>query len=82
MMGGWNTIAGYGWLGMGMMALFWVGVIALIIWAVRTFATPRHALTEPAALEIVQRRYARGEINHEAFEQMREALRSARGGTV
>lgn len=82
MMGGWTTMAGYGWWGMGMMALFWVGVIVLVIWAVRTFATPRQALAEPDALEIVQRRYARGEINHEEFQQMREALRSARGGTV
>lgn len=82
MMGGWNTMAGYGWLGMSMMVLFWVAVIALVIWAVRTFATPRNAMTELDALEIVQRRYARGEINHEEFEQLREALRSARGGTV
>lgn len=82
MMGGWNMLAGYGWLGMSLMALFWVGVIALVIWAVHTFAMPRNAITEPDALEIVQRRYARGEINHEEFEQMREALRSARGGTV
>ena len=81
MMGGWNTMAGYGWLGMSMMALFWVGVIALVIWAARTFTTPRNTMTEPDALEIVQRRYARGEINHEEFERMREALHSARGGT-
>lgn len=80
MMGGWNMMADAGWLGMVIMALFWLGVIALVVWGVSNLAAPRHTTVEPDALEMVKRRYARGEIDREEFERMREALRSSRGG--
>lgn len=32
MMGGYGLIAGFGWVGMLVMALFWIGVILLIVW--------------------------------------------------
>lgn len=75
MMGGYNMVAGMGWLGVLTMLLFWLGVIALVMWGVSNLF-PRQPLdTEPDALEIVRRRYARGEISREEFEQAREALR-------
>jgi putative membrane protein len=77
----WTMMAGFGWLGIIMMALFCLGMIALVVWGVRHLAAPRHPLTASDALEIVKQRYARGEIDREEFERMRETLRSPHGGT-
>ncbi len=51
-----------------------VGLVLLVIWAVRQFAPP--AGTAPRALEILKERYARGEITREQYEQMRRDLES------
>ncbi len=71
MMGGFGT--------MGFMAVIWIGVLGLIIWAV--VAAVRRpgesgSLNQPAdsALEILKRRYARGEINREEFEATKKDL--------
>jgi putative membrane protein len=61
-------------LGMGMMILFWGAVIVLVIWAVRSlFPQPSHSGREQA-LEILQQRYARGEISAAEYEQARAKL--------
>jgi putative membrane protein len=70
---------GFGWV---MMAIFWVVVIGLAVWLLSLLFprathstsaadTPQRtgALESPA--EILKRRYARGEITKEQFEQMR-----------
>lgn len=74
MMGGYPMFGGMGWLGMLMMVLFWVGVLALIIWGMSTLAAPRRPSVEPDALEILKQRYARGEISQEEYVQARETL--------
>lgn len=73
-----------GWLGMSlmmmMMVAFWGGLIALIVWAVRS-ATPRQegpwgprvGSTERAD-EVLAERFARGEIDEEEFTRRRELL--------
>ncbi len=73
---------GYGFdmfgLGSIWMVLFWIAIIALVIWAVvrltsKTTNTPTS--TPPAsALDILKKRYARGEITKEQFEEMRRDL--------
>ena len=74
--------AGPGWawglaMGLGMLAMlaFWaaiiVGVVLLVRWL--TAATAAHDQPE-TPLEILRRRYAAGEITHEEFERMRQAL--------
>ena len=74
MMGGYGLMAGFGWLGMAVMALFWIGVIVLIVWGpALVFSTPPPTV-ELDAEEILKRRYARGEISHTEFVQAREAL--------
>ena len=73
MMGG--MMGGFGWLGMLTMLLFWIGVIALVVWALSSLVPARQATVEPDAEEILKRRYARGEISREEFVQARDALR-------
>jgi putative membrane protein len=75
MMGGFGMMAGMGWLGVLTMILFWLGVILLIVWGLSALFPQQGASIEPPALEILRRRFARGEISHEEYQQAREALR-------
>lgn len=76
MMGGW----GFPFFGMGaiVMLLFWGLVIAGIVWLVQSLArsTGTGVSTPPAEspLEILKRRYAKGEITKEQFEEMQRDL--------
>ena len=65
-----------GWwlIGMGLMVLFWVAIILLVIWAVRSlFPRERHSARNQA-LETLQQRYAAGEISAAEYEQARARL--------
>jgi putative membrane protein len=70
------------WGGMLLMTLsmlFWLGLLATLIWAIVRWrtdrATARSASVDgPSALEILQRRYARGEIDADTLDQMRNHL--------
>jgi putative membrane protein len=68
MWGGW----GFGWI---FMIIFWglvvVGFIFLIRWLIGTAKITR---VEESALDILKKRYARGEINKEEFEQKKKDL--------
>jgi putative membrane protein len=57
------------------MLLFWVGAIIILIALVR-FLVPRAGgqAAEVDALELARRRYARGEINRDEFERLRDDL--------
>ena len=80
---GWG---GMGWSGMLGMVVFWVVLIAAIVWAVSRLLPGRQAMGGPAqpgqeqAEDILDRRYARGEIDLETYQAQRAALASARGG--
>jgi putative membrane protein len=71
---------GFGILGLLLMVLFWGGLIALVIWLVRSIfpvsqQTPKSpAGIEPNALEILGERYARGEITREQYEMIKQDL--------
>jgi len=57
------------------MGLLWVGAIWLVVQGVRQLApTPNQGGGEDA-LETLKRRYARGEISYDEFQQAREILR-------
>jgi uncharacterized membrane protein len=58
--------------GMVMMVAFWVGLVALAIWAIESFR-PR-VVGRESALDIARRRYAAGEIGRDEFEQMQRDL--------
>ncbi|HSN10859.1 MAG TPA: hypothetical protein VLS51_01960 [Propionibacteriaceae bacterium] len=81
---------GMGWGGMGMggmigMVLVWLLLIGLVVFAVVRLlpgraAGHRHSVPEQESPEeILDRRFARGDIDLETYQVQREALRSARG---
>ena len=75
MMGGYGMMAGLGWLGMLAMLLLWGGTIALVVWGVSSLFPADNARGEAGALEILRRRYARGEISHDEYLQASATLR-------
>lgn len=74
MMWGWGAGS---WLGGLWMVLFWVGVVLLIVWAVRNVSAGDRLRGGGSAIEILEERYARGEIDAAEFaERRRELTRS------
>jgi putative membrane protein len=78
MMNNWDGFIGRG-MGFGFifMLLFWglilLGIVTLIRWLM-TPSSPRRSTHDKSPLEIVQERYARGEINREEYEQKKRDL--------
>jgi putative membrane protein len=66
----------WGWAMMAVIALFWiallVGIVLLIVWAVRQIGPAGRNAERP--LDILARRYARGEITREEYERMKAEL--------
>lgn len=61
-------------LGMG---LFWILPIALVLWGITFFNRNRDISTkEDNAIEIIKRRYAKGELSSSEMETMLEKLKS------
>ena len=80
---GWGVMMGPGMMGgygtMFLMPILWIAIIGLIVWAVATAA--RHgessgsdSTATPSALEVLKKRYARGEINKEEYEEKKRDL--------
>jgi putative membrane protein len=70
----WGSGYGSWWMGLSMM-VFWGGVVLLIIWAVRRGSAPA-GQSASKAIEILEERLARGEIDLDEFEKRRAALKS------
>ena len=64
---------GFGWFVPVFMILFWGlvvwGVMALILSLNRSSSSDSTSLPSDSALEVLKRRYARGEINKEEYEE-------------
>jgi putative membrane protein len=67
-------LSGWWLLGMSMMVLFWVAIILLVIWVVRSLFPREMRSGHDQALETLQQRYAKGEINAAEYEQARARL--------
>jgi putative membrane protein len=72
---------GMGWFGGIIMIAFWIAVIMGIVFLIRwlvisTRTSGQRTYHEDSALEILKRRYARGEINKEEFEEKKRDLLS------
>ncbi len=88
MMNGWA--GGMGWTGWFLMSLFWVLLLAVIVWAAaQLFPGRREGVAAPTgpvlgppgtmppaedARQILDRRLASGEIDVETYEKLRDAL--------
>ena len=74
-----GMMGGFGW--MWFMPVFWIVFLGLIIWAIVALA---RRVSQPgstdsssradSALDILKRRYARGEINKEEYEEKKKDL--------
>jgi len=73
---------GAGWL---LMTLFWIALIALIVWAVWRLTGERgerwlRRQRGDSALDVLDQRFARGEMDADAYRQARATLtQEARG---
>jgi len=79
----WGYGYGYGWPGVFLMLismLFWFGILGLLIWGLLRWMSRSvglhgaHLNQGISAREILEQRYARGEIDEATFQQMRERL--------
>ncbi len=69
--GGYGLLGG---LGMGIGMILWVILIAVVVWAAVTLFSNRASRPDEAPIEILKRRFARGEISEAEFEQARAHL--------
>lgn len=74
MMYGFDGFGGWWLMGMGMMVLFWVAIVLLLIWAVRSLFPRQIVSGRDQALETLRQRFARGEINAAEYERARANL--------
>ena len=65
---------GGGWLGTIIMVAFWVAVIVGIVLLIRWLVVSTKSGSEDSALEILKKRYARGEIDKKEFDQKKKDL--------
>ena len=64
---------GWSWLWMaGTMLVFWGGLIAVAIWAVRAFTG--HRQTSDPAMATLRQRLAAGELSQEEYERLRTLI--------
>ncbi len=80
----WGYDFGWGWLLMSFGMVLWIALLVVLVWAVIRWLERRTTTPIPpstgtplaglSALEILQQRYARGEIDTATFEQMRAQL--------
>ncbi len=80
MMGWYGMGAGWAWLGMG---LFWLVLLGVILYTVVRLlpsgGSSRRDRDPESPEEILDRRFARGDIDIETYQAQRAALRQARG---
>jgi putative membrane protein len=74
MMYGFGMYGGWWLIGMGMMVLFWVAIILLVVWVVRSLFPRQVGSGRAQALETLRQRYAEGSINAAEYEQARARL--------
>ena len=81
--GGWGMMwpgmmAGFGW--MWLMPILWIVFVGLIIWAIVAAVRTSHeskgsdSSKAESALEMLKKRYARGEISKEEYEEKKKDL--------
>ncbi len=76
-MGGFGGFGGFSWIWMALNMLvplvFVVGLVVLVVWAIRRGGAPESGVQSPRSQspkDIAQARYARGDINREEYQQI------------
>ncbi len=69
-----GAFSGWWLMGMGMMLLFWIAIILLVVWVVRSLFPHQVRSERDQALETLRQRYAAGSINAAEYEQARARL--------
>ncbi len=67
-----GDMGAWGWWMMAVVPLLWLGLPALIAWAVWAAARPRRESATP--LELPKESYARGQITRDQFDQAKGDL--------
>jgi len=68
----WGYYDGWNWLWMAaMMVVFWGGIIAVAVFAIRSFTGSKNS---DGPMDVLRRRFASGEITKDEFEDARKAL--------
>lgn len=70
----WNGMGVWGWI---MMIAFWIAVVAVVAWTVRSATGPGRPDPDQA-LRFLDERFARGEIDQQEYEERRTVLRNNR----
>lgn len=67
---------GQHWFGGGFMWIFWLVLIAAIFWGAKIMSSNENNKTDnkKSALDILDDRYAKGEIDQKEFEQKRKDI--------
>jgi putative membrane protein len=67
---------GWGWMFFGwiFMILFWAAVVLLIIWLYKQITGTKDVAQDESALEILKKRYAKGEFDKKEFEERKKDL--------
>ncbi len=71
---GYGMMWGYGLIGLIFNIAIIVGIVILIVWAVRRFSGGVTSSGGQSARDILQVRYAKGEITREQYQQMLKDL--------
>lgn len=78
MMYGGGMMSGFGVIGLLFNVAVVVGIVLLVVWAVKRFSGSAGVANQPGGgqspKEILQARYARGEITREQYQQMLQDL--------
>jgi len=71
---GWDHYP-WGWSTMFVMSIFLVLLVVGIVYLVRNLGGGKGAQREETALDVLEKRYARGEISREQFDEMKKDIR-------
>ncbi|WP_324736444.1 SHOCT domain-containing protein [Thermococcus sp. SY098] len=74
---GWHDMMGFGYFGIFgalLMLLFWIAIIVGVVWFIKWIIEQSSSGSRKSALEILDEKYARGEIDDEEYERRKRKL--------